>query len=286
MKKLFVSMLTVAALVMAGCDKNDDNGGNGGNGNNGGNEPVGPNPTELHESLKGSNYLPIVLDSESFAAIESKIVADIRPNDSTVDGVHYNGYVNCWHWVPAFAAIDPVGPNFYGVLEGWMTYSIDRNAAGWYGMGIEVSTNPAIVGVGDGGAKLDAATIADMTKKASDAIQALSKLDASYSLHLALKSSRQGVYTFKLYDGIIDGCEVNIGATAGDGSDFQFARDGEWHEVIIPLQFFINKGLNFANIATQSGINVLALTQPADGTGFAWATDLNLDAVFFYQPAK
>lgn len=282
MKKLFVSMLTVAALVMAGCDKNDDNGGNGGNGNNGGNDPVGPNPTELHESLKGSNYLPIVLDSESFAAIESKIVADIRPNDSTVDGVHYNGYVNCWHWNPAFTALDPVGPNFYGVLEGWMSYTITPDL-GWYGMGIAVTTKADLVGIGDGGAKLDDATIADMTKKASAAITALSKLDASYSLHLALKSARQGIYSFKLYDGIIDGCEVNIGATAGDGSDFQFARDGEWHEVIIPLQFFINKGLNFANIATLNDINALALTQPATGT---WVSDLNLDAVFFYQPAK
>lgn len=284
MKKLFVSALMIAALAMAGCSKSDDgNTGNGGNGGNGGNDnPNVPNPTELHESLKGTNYFPIILDSESLAAIQGKVVADLRPNDSTVDGVHYNGYVNCWHWNGAFAALDPVGPNFYGVLEGWMSYTILQDQ-GWYGLGIAVTTNADVVGAGDGGAKLDAATLADMTGKASAAINALSKIDASYSLHLALKSARQGIYSFKLYDGIIDGCEVNIGVTPADGSDFQFARDGEWHEIIIPVQFFINKGMNFANIATLNDVNVIALTQPGAGT---WASDLNLDAAFFYQPAK
>lgn len=282
MKKLFVSALTIAALAMSGCSKNDDNGNTPGGNEPGGNNPVGPAPTELHESLKGTNYFPIILDSESLAAIQGKVVADLRPNDSTVDGVHYNGYVNCWHWNGAFAALDPVGPNFYGVLEGWMSYTILQDQ-GWYGLGIAVTTNDTVVGVGDGGAKLDAATLSDMKSKASAAIQALSKIDASYSLHLALKSARQGIYAFKLYDGIIDGCEVRIGVTASDGSDFQFARDGEWHEIIIPVQFFINKGLNFANIANLNDVNVIALTQPENGT---WASDLNLDAAFFYQPAK
>lgn len=283
MKKLLVSMLTVAALVMAGCEKNNEPNNGGNNGGNGGNGGDTPTPTELHESLQGSNYLPIILDSESLAAIQGKVVADLRPNDMYVDGLHYNGYVNCWHWNGAFAAIDAVGPNFYGVLEGWMSYTILQDQ-GWYGLGIAITTNDTVVGVGDGGAKLDDATRADMTNKAQAAINALSKLDATYSLHLALKSARQGIYSFKLYDGIIDGCEVNIGVAENDGSDFQFARDGEWHEIIIPLSFFINKGIKFSNIATLNDINALALTQPVPGMG--WASDLNLDAAFFYQPKK
>lgn len=283
MKRLFVSALTIAALALTGCDKNEENSGNGG-GNQGGNEP-GPAPTELHESLKGTNYIPIVLDSESLAAIQGKVVADLRPNDSTVDGVHYNGYVNCWHWNPSFSALDPVGPNFYGVLEGWMSYTIAHNDT-WYGLGIAVTTNDTVVGVGDGGAKLDAATIADMMNKAKAGLAAMSKIDATYSLHLALKSARQGIYTFKLYDGEPNKeYAVNIGITPNDGSDYQFARDGEWHEIIIPASFFINKGMNFANIATSNDINVLGFTQPDAGVA-SGASDLNLDAAFFYQPKK
>ena len=204
-------------------------------------------------------------------------------NDTTVEGNVYNGSINCWHWIPAFTEMDCTGPNSYGVLEGWMAYTIS-GAAGWFGIGIEASTSDTIVGVGrdNKSLKLDASAIAELKAKASAALQAVGSMDESYSLHLSLMSQRAGVYCFKLYDGIIDGCPVTIGASEGEG-DFWFPRDGEWHEIEVPMSFFINKGLNLANIKSLSACNLIALTQPETGT---WPTDLNLDAVFFYQPAK
>lgn len=284
MKRLFFSFFTVAALLMAGCGKGTDTPGTPGNPD----DPDIPENPDIpsvgdYESLKGSNYIPVLLDTETFASLGSKVIADARINDTTVEGNVYNGSINCWHWIPAFTEMDCTGPNSYGVLEGWMAYTIS-GAAGWFGIGIEASTSDAIVGVGRDNAslKLDASAIAELKAKASAALQAVGSMDESYSLHLSLMSQRAGVYCFKLYDGIIDGCPVTIGASEGEG-DFWFPRDGEWHEIEVPMSFFINKGLNLANIKSLSACNLIALTQPETGT---WPTDLNLDAVFFYQPAK
>lgn len=283
MKRLFFSFFTIAALLMAGCSKGDsETPGTPDNPDNP-DEPDVPGVVGDYESLKGTNYIPIVLDTETFASLGSKVIADARINDTTVDGNIYNGSINCWHWVPAFTEMDCTGPNSYGVLEGWMAYTIS-GAAGWFGIGIEASTSDDIVGVGrdNKSLKLDASAIAELKAKASAALQAVGSMDESYSLHLSLMSQRAGVYCFKLYDGIIDGCPVTIGASEGEG-DFWFPRDGEWHEIEVPMSFFINKGLNLANVKTLASCNLIALTQPETGT---WPTDLNLDAVFFYQPAK
>lgn len=292
MKRLFLTCFTIAALMMAGCGKDDNDtpgtpgtpgteqpGDQDDDDDNEGDEPI----IGDYESLKGSNYIPVLLDTETFAGLGSKVIADARINDTTVEGNVYNGSINCWHWVPAFTEMDCTGPNSYGVLEGWMAYTIS-GAAGWFGIGIEASTSDTIVGVGRDNAslKLDASAIAELKAKASAALQAVGSMDESYSLHLSLMSQRAGVYCFKLYDGIIDGCPVTIGASEGEG-DFWFPRDGEWHEIEVPMSFFINKGLNLANLKTLSACNLIALTQPETGT---WPTDLNLDAVFFYQPAK
>ena len=284
MKRLFFSFFTVAALLMAGCGKGTDTPGTPGNPD----DPDIPENPDIpsvgdYESLKGSNYIPVLLDTETFASLGSKVIADARINDTTVEGNVYNGSINCWHWVPAFTEMDCTGPNSYGVLEGWMAYTIS-GAAGWFGIGIEASTSDDIVGVGrdNKSLKLDASAIAELKAKASAALQAVGSMDESYSLHLSLMSQRAGVYCFKLYDGIIEGCPVTIGASEGEG-DFWFPRDGEWHEIEVPMSFFINKGLNLANIKSLSACNLIALTQPETGT---WPTDLNLDAVFFYQPAK
>lgn len=284
MKRLFFSFFTVAALLMAGCGKGTDTPGTPGNPDDP-DIPVNPDIPAVgdYESLKGSNYIPVLLDTETFASLGSKVIADARINDTTVEGNVYNGSINCWHWIPAFTEMDCTGPNSYGVLEGWMAYTIS-GAAGWFGIGIEASTSDTIVGVGrdNESLKLDASAIAELKAKASAALQAVGSMDESYSLHLSLMSQRAGVYCFKLYDGIIDGCPVTIGASEGEG-DFWFPRDGEWHEIEVPMSFFINKGLNLANIKSLSACNIIALTQPETGT---WPTDLNLDAVFFYQPAK
>ena len=131
MKRLFFFFFTVAALLMAGCGKGTDTPGTPGNPD----DPDIPENPDIpsvgdYESLKGSNYIPVLLDTETFASLGSKVIADARINDTTVEGNVYNGSINCWHWVPAFTEMDCTGPNSYGVLEGWMAYTIS-GAAGW-----------------------------------------------------------------------------------------------------------------------------------------------------------
>ena len=61
-------------------------------------EPVEPDDPERQASLEGSNYYVIALDQATFEKIESKVVADFRPNgaaDGTpADGKNKNLYIS------------------------------------------------------------------------------------------------------------------------------------------------------------------------------------------------
>lgn len=272
--KKFLSFFAVAALLLSACEKNPQNPDNEPDGNEpGGNNPN--TPTELHESLQGTNYYPLILDGESYNAIKDKIAADLRPNDFTANGVHFNGYSNLWIWEGTLTGgAEPVGPNFYGNLEGWTTLEV--TGSGWFGFGIEISTKDDVVGFGGGQASDNQA---ELIASGRAALNAMKKIDSTYALHIGLKSQRNSQYKFILYDGVHE-IPVIIGSAAGDG-DFWFQRDGEWGEIIIPMSFFFNKGLSYNNITdATTGLNIIGSSQP-DGT---WPSDYNLDAVFFYQP--
>ena len=203
-------------------------------------------------SLSGSNYYLISLDTETYETIKDKVVADFRPNE--VDCFLYD-------WAGGFTGGTCAGPNFYGVVTDWVNMSINTGL-GWFGAGF-FSMN------------------LDNIKKLAD----ISAEPENYYLHMAWKGNNTGNYAVKLYDGVIDGCPVTVDV---DG-EYGFARDGEWHEIEVPLKAFYDQGLNYnteilSNLSPDTsgntGLNIMAITQPDDGT---MPQSLQIDAVFIYK---
>lgn len=203
-------------------------------------------------SLSGSNYYLISLDATTYETIKDKVVADFRPNE--LDSFLYD-------WAGGFTGGTCAGPNFYGVVDSWVNMSINTGL-GWFGAGF-FSTNV-------------------------DNIKKLAQIDAdvdNYYLHMAWKGNNTGNYAVKLYDGVIDGCPVIVDV---DG-EYGFTRDGEWHEIEVPIKYFYNKGLKYQESVLGSltpdgsgnvGLNIMAITQPDDGT---MPQSLQIDAVFIYK---
>ena len=64
--------------------------------------------TDYSKSLKGSNYYVIAMDATTFTSIQSKVVADFRPDDVTKF---------LYVWENTYSAGTSTGPNFYGEVE-------------------------------------------------------------------------------------------------------------------------------------------------------------------------
>lgn len=281
--KKFLSIFAAVALVfaMASCEEpveepNNNGGGNnteqpGGNeggGNEGGGNTEQPggneggNTDSAYACLNGSDYYLFHLDGTTYNQIANKVVADLRP-----DGMN----THLWVWDATATAVEPIGPNYYGEIEEYMSFV---PAAGWYGLAY---------------CTYDAARL--------DKLKDITLNPADYVLHLAMKSQDYGTQIIKMYSG---GQEfaVEIGA-AGDNRKYQLPRDGEWYEIEIPMTDFTNQGLLWVSTdwagaipgdnltpatAPQGGHNTVAFVGVGD-PGYILGS-LNYDAVFIYKPAK
>ncbi|NDV80019.1 hypothetical protein [Dysgonomonas sp. 511] len=236
---LFMSLLFTGIVATSCSSDDDDNVEKPGGNNNGGDDG---NDKDLHESLQGSNYYVLILDGETSATIEKKIVADYRPDDT-------NKFLYVWD--NTYDGGTSTGPNFYGEVEGWTSLIV--GGAGWSGCGFAVT---------DG---------VDMTK-----------VDDSYSFHIAMKSKDNASHVLIFYgnDGTKDvEVKICIGSTNFEevAPYTDFKRDGEWHEIIIPVSDLFDKGLRFAKASPDA--NVLAFL-----SGGVTGTTLDADAAFFYKP--
>ena len=271
MRKFF-ALAAIAAMTLGflACEPNEEpapkpgpdteqggenNGGNNNGGNNNGGNNNGGTTDSAYACLNGTDYYLIHLDGTTYNQIANKVVADLRTDD-------YNTHL--WVWDATATAVDPIGPNYYGEVEDYMSFV---PAAGWYGLAyctydatrlnklIDITLNPA-----------------------------------EYVFHIALKSQDYGTHIIKMYSG---GNEfaVEIGA-AGDNRKYQLPRDGEWYEFEIPMTDFTNQGLlwdgnDWANadpVAITGGHNTVAFIGIGD-PGYILGS-LNYDAVFIYKPAK
>lgn len=209
-----------------------------------GEDPVQPGPDEPDSR----HYIPVVLDAQTYASIESEVLVDARENGGTI---------NLYTWEGTAARAECEGPNSNGVTANWVACVVSEHASSvnWFGFGMNVND--------------------------SDVITAYNGIDASkYYIHIASKSVDTGTsFSFKLYDS-----NGEYGATIGDEGvadcDFTFLHDGEWHEIDIPLTFFTDKGMDFASVT--NGINIFGVSQSPAGV---WPTRVDLDAVYFYIPA-
>ncbi len=205
--------------------------------------------TVTYESLQGSDYIIIALDETTSKSIASKtkylMYSDGVYSDPTTGTLFFD------YWNGGSAGTCS-GPNSYGVVEGWFSIV---TSSGWFGYCFRLA---------EGNTDEEKA-------ESARRLEALNSLTTDYTLHIAMKATCAGEYSL----GVRDGNSVTIG---DENSTYGFKRDGQWHEIEIPMSVFM-AGENYNN--TNVG-NVVYFTQGASGV----PTNLDFDAVFFYKKAK
>ena len=200
----------------------------------------------VYECLKGSDYIVIAMDETTRKSIEGKIKC-FMPSDGVYgDPATGTLFFDWWNGGTAGTAS---GPNFFGVVDGW--FSINT-ASGWFGYAFRLAEG-----------NTDAEK-AESTKRR----EALKSITADYTLHLAMKATCSGSYSLTMFDGAAVVIEE-------EGSTYGFKRDGQWHEIEVPVSAFM-AGEKY----NATGANVLAWTQ-AENAGYP--TTLDVDAIFFYK---
>ena len=253
-------------------------------------EPVEPDDPERQASLEGSNYYVIALDQATFEKIESKVVADFRPNgaaDGTpADGKNKNLYI----WNGYEPGAESVGPNYY-LEQGWTSFQANGD---WNGAGYFVPW--AFKEEGE-----DMAYITE-TKNAVAKLKDIDGHYEDYYLHIAVKDlkTRDVFHNITLwYIGNADGSDNkgtvvlgNIPNDDGQKPYKDFRRDGEWQALDIPLTLFQEQGLKFQYTGELSltpakpddnnvGTNILSHSSKT-----TLGVTFDYDAVFIYKKAK
>ncbi|PKB15519.1 Ig-like domain-containing protein [Flavobacterium sp. 5] len=201
-------------------------------------------------SLSGSNYFVLQLDDVSFASIQSKVTADLRPDD-----VNKNLYI----WENTLSAGTPAGTNFYGLSQGWVSLVV--GTVGWSGAGWNTNADFGPV---------------DMTD--------LFDNPGDYYLHIGYKTSQTGrPIAIIVNDGNADG-KFSIGGDFVDNgttypSFATITTDGKWNSIEVPVTKLNELGLFFDKPLVKK--NILAVL----GGGTA-GTTIDLDAIFYYKKAK
>ncbi|MDE5637597.1 MAG: fibronectin type III domain-containing protein [Alistipes sp.] len=225
-------------------------------------ESEGPivGPGDVPECLKGNSYLLVVLGEGTKEMIPAEnIAADWRTNDYTCFNYVWNGY---------YGNEAAAGPNSCGVFEGWTALVTDGGwAGGGYCCGVIPADNAA-----DGNAVL--AQMNEWLPKTTS--------EEGWYLHFAMKSPEGDnlVHAIRLYPIGGDAVELKIGVP-GDGNEFSYTRDGDWHEFDVPMSSLVAKGCVFRNGDYTKGENVVGYGAVADPVPAG--KELNLDAVFFYK---
>jgi len=197
--------------------------------------------TTIPTSLMGSNYYLISVDATTAGVLGSaNIAADFRT-------------ANFYIWSKTYSAGTCTGTNFYGNDETWLSLVV--TSVGWSGAAVNV--NPG--------------TELDKLKAITD------DTSGKYYLHFAIKSATTNSYAFKLGYGastvtfVLGKADMESTSPNGD-----FIRDGQWHEVEIPMSYFKEKGLTYTTGMAKTDVFAML----AGGTA---GTKLEIDAVFIYK---
>lgn len=176
------------------------------------------------------------------------IKADLRVDDATKF---------LYIWDNTYAAETTSGKNFYDTFTGYINLKVQN--AGWSGGGfaLQKSMNPNYY--------------VDLTG-----------LTADYKMHIALKSTAKNSHLFFLWGASNLSGKVCIGASAfvDNGVSYQpytdFARDGQWHLIEIPLSKFIESG--FRSPEPFNDGNYFSFL-----SGNASGSVIGMDAIFIYK---
>ena len=210
-----------------------------GNGNGNGNTTAA--------QVKGTKIWPIILDAVTAEANATKIVGDLRIDDT-------NNFLYIWAAGETYAAGEGTGLNFHGNTEGYVALTVAA-PQGWSGLGFCLGEASAAAAE-----QLRQAIVANPDK---------------YFLHIAMKATTPGNHQFYTFNDAVTSfavgtATIEAGAVIGD-----FTRDGSWAEFDVPMANF---AAALANIPFPTGGNIFCAL-----SGAAVGSQLNLDAVYFYE---
>lgn len=197
--------------------------------------------------VKGTKIWPIVLDAVTAEANASKIVGDLRIDDT-------NNFLYIWAAGETYVAGEGTGLNFHGNTEGYVALTVAA-PQGWSGLGFCLGEASAAAAE-----QLRQAIVANPDK---------------YFLHIAMKATTPGNHQFYTFNDAVTSfavgtATIEAGAVIGD-----FTRDGSWAEFDVPMANF---AAALANIPFPTGGNIFCAL-----SGAAVGSQLNLDAVYFYE---
>jgi len=206
------------------------------------------NATNFKASLTGTEYYPIIMDGITANALGTKIKADLRPDELTK-------FLYIWPDGTSYSEGTSVGPNFYGEVETWTSLIVGN--LGWSGAGFFCKDGALL-----------------------DKLVPLTANTDKYYLHIGVKSKDNAVHVIGMEGQ--SNVKFALGTTAfnDNGTMIQpltdFERDGEWHEIEIPLSTLKTKGLLYGTGMIDK--NVLLVL-----SGGATGKTIELDAVFIYK---
>lgn len=197
---------------------------------------------------KDNDYYIIYLDDETKSAnLSSGQITDCGPNGSSR---------NLYIWENTFTMPSSVtGTNSFGVSGSYMSATV--NSVGWSGLGYNVAGSSTPLN--------------------------LSKIDDTYMIHFAVRSTYTGSIEFEVLDGLGNNGWIVLGTENFEGHSpvTDFPRDGKWYNIDIPVRNIGNStGLNFTTTTNMTG-NLFCLL--AGGTA---GTTVDYDAVMIYGKAS
>ena len=191
----------------------------------------------------GTSYYLISLDDVTAASISpADIAMDLR-----VDEAARFLYV----WDNTYTGLTAAGPNWNGEVGAFTSLAV--GTVGWSGLGF------AAVGT-----KVN-----------------LSGITSAFTFHIAMKSTSTNSHVVALSGGAGLDARLCIGATAFvDGANTyqpyaNFARDGKWHLIEIPMTAFFDKGLKYPEPFLDNYFYMLS--------GGTAGTKIDMDAIFIYK---
>ena len=198
-----------------------------GNGNGNGNTTAA--------QVKGTKIWPIVLDAVTAEANASKIVGDLRIDDT-------NNFLYIWAAGETYVAGEGTGLNFHGNTEGYVSLTVAA-PQGWSGLGF---------------------CLGDASAAAAEQLrQAIVANPDKYFLHIAMKATTSGNHQFYTFNDAatsfaVGTATIEKGQVIGD-----FTRDGSWAEFDVPMANF---AAAMANLTFPTGGNIFcALSGAAVG---------------------
>lgn len=211
---------------------------------------TGPGDGDENQAINAKRIWPIVLDGVTAQANESIIAGDIRPDPENGNNL------DIWAAGETYTAGGGTGVNYFGNTEGYVSLIVAA-PDGWSGGGFNIGKATSIQAMKD----VKAAIVANPDKM---------------FLHIGIKATTEGNHEFYLFGN--DATAFNIGKAAVEKGEVigDFTRDGSWYGFDIPMAQFVNT-------IAETNINDAGQYIMSFLSGNAVGSQLNLDAVYFYE---